>query len=316
MATQRTPEVSVVICTRDRGAEIVATIESVVANGFADFELIVIDQSSSDATEAAVEPFLSDDRVRYMRTQETGVSRSRNRSLAEARCEFVLNTDDDCVVPADWIAENVRALTAAPKAAIVFGDVLAPDTQTSNFYTPESRATADFVVRSMWGWKSTDGANVGIGASMAMRKSMLTAIGGFDTCLGPGSPLRNAEDTDISVRAVVAGHELVRTRTVHVTHLGARHHDDYRRLIRVTMLGLGAVNGKLFRRHPVAGSWYFLGLVWRLVARVVIVDLAHRRRPPVLGRAVYLVKGLVVGLRKPLRPGSALLFEEQIDAGT
>src|SRR3954453_3442850 len=140
MPTERPPEVSVVVCTRDRGSGIVGTIESVIANGFAAFELIIIDQSTSDATQAVVEPFLSDGRIRYIRTHETGVSRSRNRSLLEARCEFVLNTDDDCVVASDWIAANIRALTAAPKAAIVFGDVVAPDVQASHFYTPESRA--------------------------------------------------------------------------------------------------------------------------------------------------------------------------------
>jgi GT2 family glycosyltransferase len=307
---ERTPNVSVVICTRNRGSEIVRTIESIIANDFTEFELIIIDQSTTNDTQVAVAPFLSDGRVRYVRTDQTGVSRSRNRSLSEASCEFVLNTDDDCVVATDWIAANLRALMAEPRAAIVFGDVIAPDVQAANFYTPESRARSDFVVRSIWSWKSTDGANVGIGASMAMRKSMLAAIGGFDTSLGPGSPLQNAEDTDISLRAVLAGQRIVRTRAVRVTHFGARHHDDYRQLMRVTMLALGAVNGKLFRRHPIAAAWYFVGLGWRTIARVVIVDLVHLRRPPVLGRAKYLVQGLVLGLRRPLRPGSALLFEE------
>jgi GT2 family glycosyltransferase len=315
VATEPLPAVSVVICTRDRGTEIVATIQSVLANDFADFELVIIDQSTSDDTEVAVAPFLADARIRYIRSDETGVSRSRNRSLAEARSEFVLNTDDDCVVAPDWIEQSVRALTAAPKAAIVFGDVVAPDVQMSNFYTPESRAPADFTVRSIWGWRGIDGANVGIGASMAMRRSMLIAVGGFDTCLGPGSPLKNAEDTDISLRVVLAGHEIVRTRAVHVVHHGARHHDEYRRLMRVTMLGVGAVNGKLFRRHPVAAAWYFLGLAWRTIGRVVIVDVAHLRKPPVLGRARYLVKGLLLGLRMPLQPGQALLFADQTDPG-
>ena len=310
MAPQRSPAVSVVICRRDRGSEIVGTIESVIANGFSDFELIIIDQSTSDSTKDVVEPFLSDGRIRYIRTHESGVSRSRNRSLAEAHCEFVLNTDDDCLVASDWIAANIRALKAAPRAAIVFGDVVAPADEATNSYTPVSRAKSDFVVRSIWGWRSPDGANVGIGASMAMRKSMLTAIGGFDTCLGPGSPLKNAEDTDISLRAVLAGHELVHTRAVRVTHFGARQHDDYRQLIRATMLGVGAVNGKLFRRYPVAASWYFLGVAWRTIGRVTIVNMVQLRRPPVMGRTVYLIKGLALGLRKPLRSGSALIFED------
>jgi len=107
----------------------------------------------------------------------------------------------------------------------------------------------------------------------------------------------------------------VRTRAVRVIHLGARQHDEYRQLMRVTMLALGAVSAKLLRRHPLAGSWYLLGVAWRLVVRVAIVDLASGRRPPVFGRGVYLVKGLAAGLRTPLQPGPALLFEQQPDTG-
>ena len=80
MATQRVPEVSIVICTRDRGSKIVGTIESVIANAFANFELIIIDQSTSDDTKIVIEPFLRDDRFRDLLTPVSFVCMYRIRS--------------------------------------------------------------------------------------------------------------------------------------------------------------------------------------------------------------------------------------------
>jgi GT2 family glycosyltransferase len=300
---------TVVVCTRNRGDKIVATIVSVLEGKHSDVDVLVIDQSDNDETSDALAPYTANGRVRYIRSTETGVSRSRTLSLREAKTEFVLNTDDDCIVDADWVGANVRELVANPDAAIVFGDVIAP-VDGGGGYAPESVSDSDFVVRSIWRWKPTDGVNVGIGASMAMRRSMLLALGGFDVELGPGSALRNAEDTDMTLRALLAGHTIVRTRQAKVDHYGHRTHDEFRSLTRGAMLGLGAASGKLMRRKPIAATWFLGGLIWRMVLKVAIVDLAHLRRPPVLGRAAYIAKGFWRGLRKPLQPGAHILFDD------
>jgi GT2 family glycosyltransferase len=299
---------TVVVCTRNRGDKIVATVVSVLEGKRNDVDFVIIDQSDNDETNDALAAFIADGRVRYIRSHETGVSRSRTLSLHEAHTEFVLNTDDDCIVDPDWVGANIRELVANPNAAIVFGDVIAPF-DADGGYAPESVATSDFVVHSIWGWKPTDGVNVGIGASMAMRRSMLLALGGFDFELGPGSALRNAEDTDMTLRALLAGHDIVRTRQAKVDHYGHRTHEEFRSLTRGAMLGLGATAGKLMRRRPLAATWFLAGLVWRMVVKVTIVELAHRRRPPVLGRAKSIVVGFWRGLRKPLQPGTHLLFD-------
>lgn len=308
---------TVVICTRGRGDKIVATVESVLSSSAAEFELLIIDQSVDDSTLDALRPFMADTRVRYVRSTETGVARSRSLALTEARSEYLLNTDDDCVVAHDWIEANIAALDAHPNAGIVFGDVISPPVADAG-YAPESVAARDFVVTSIWSWKTTDGANVGIGASMAMRRSVLAAIGGFDHRLGPGSALRNAEDTDVTVRVLLAGHDVVRTTRARVDHYGHRPHTEFRELTRGAMLGLGAVCGKVIRRHPLAGAWLIAGLYWRMVVKVAVRDLARLRKPPVLGRAVFLAKGLARGLRIPLQRSRNLLFasddRSEIDA--
>jgi hypothetical protein len=242
-----------------------------------------------------------------------GVARSRSLALREARNEFVLNTDDDCVVDPSWIAANVRALRLNPRAGIVFGDVIAPP-DPLNGYAPESIADGGFTVRSIWSWRATDGVNVGIGASMAMRRSVLLGLGGFDHRLGPGTALRNAEDTDMTLRTLLAGHEVVRITDARVDHYGHRSHEEFRQLTRGAMFGLGAMCGKLIRRDPAATIWFGSGLVWRLVLKPAVAALIRLRKPAVLGRAVYLAKGFWVGVRIPLQRSDHLLFAPDREA--
>jgi GT2 family glycosyltransferase len=296
------PGATVAVCTRDRGDKIVATIESLLADrgdGTGAVEIVVVDQSSGDETRAALERFLPLDGVRYVPTTTTGLSRARNIALAMAQSDLVLFTDDDCVVEPGWIAANVQALRGPEAPAIVFGDV-APAADDEPGYAPESVADRDFVVTSMRGWRAPDGVNVGIGASMAVRRSLVQAAGGFDECLGAGAVLHSAEDTDISVRMLIAGHTIVRTRAARVAHYGAREHESFRVLTRRAMFGVGAVIGKALRARPLLGLRFATSVGWRLVVRPTLSSLARGRKPPVLGRAVNLAKGTWRGLRTPL----------------
>ena len=138
--------VTVVLCTRDRGRSIVATIASILDSDHANFELLIVDQSSSSATADAIATEFDDARIDYRRADDVGVSRSRNRGLRAASSEFVLMTDDDCIVKPDWIRANVDALRAPEAPGVVYCDVFAVDDGTGG-YTPESVASGDAWVR-------------------------------------------------------------------------------------------------------------------------------------------------------------------------
>src|SRR5579871_4460836 len=97
--TQTTlPTVSALICTRNRGDSLIPTVRSILRPNNPCMELVIIDQSSDDATENALKPFMSDSRLRYLRTTTRGKGIALNIGLEECRGEIVAITDDDCEV--------------------------------------------------------------------------------------------------------------------------------------------------------------------------------------------------------------------------
>src|SRR5687768_11128779 len=79
-----TPLVSVVVCTRNRGESIVSTLETLLANDYANFEVVVVDQSTDDLTEQVMPRFLKDKRLRYFRSTTKGLGRARNIGMGKA----------------------------------------------------------------------------------------------------------------------------------------------------------------------------------------------------------------------------------------
>jgi glycosyltransferase involved in cell wall biosynthesis len=87
------PAVSVVIATYDRAKYLAATIDSVLGQRFQDFELIVVDDGSTDETRRAVALYGS--RVRYLYQENRGPSAARNLGVRHARAEWISFQDSD-----------------------------------------------------------------------------------------------------------------------------------------------------------------------------------------------------------------------------
>lgn len=89
------PAVSVVIPTYNRARLLRRAIQSVLAQTFTDFEILIVDDGSTDDTPAVVEGF-DDARIRYLpQPENAGVSAARNRGLREARGAFIAFLDSD-----------------------------------------------------------------------------------------------------------------------------------------------------------------------------------------------------------------------------
>ncbi|WP_338504258.1 glycosyltransferase [Sphingomonas kaistensis] len=92
------PAVSVLIIVHNRAGTIGAAVRSVLAQTFTDFELVVVDDGSTDATADVVARF-ADPRLRLVRTSPNqGIPLARNRALADARGRYIawLDSDDVC----------------------------------------------------------------------------------------------------------------------------------------------------------------------------------------------------------------------------
>ena len=120
-------DLSIVMSTRDRGERVLPTVESILHADGCDWELIVVDQSASDATGRALADsgWIPDTRVRYCRSDRAGLSRGRNEGLRQARGAVVAFTDDDCVVSPDWMIGLVRHFQARSDLAVLYAPVLA-----------------------------------------------------------------------------------------------------------------------------------------------------------------------------------------------
>ncbi|MDT8307421.1 MAG: glycosyltransferase family A protein, partial [Anaerolineae bacterium] len=188
------PAVSVVIATRNRGPSVVATIESVLASNHPRFEVIVIDQSTNDVTAAAVSNLLADPRLRYVHSDTVGYGRAHNLGLRIARAPIVAMTDDDCVVPPNWVETFERIFRSHPRVAVAYSNVLPAEHDPELGFVPAYVRSTDRLIRSLWRPPFT----VGIGASMAVRRDAVRSLGGFDPALGPGGVFYSAGDRDIA----------------------------------------------------------------------------------------------------------------------
>ncbi len=94
------PLISVVMAAKNYARFLPAAVESVMAQTFADWELVIIDDGSTDRTPTAVRPFLSDPRIRYFRSDRLGQSRAKNLGIGLSRGEFIAFLDaDDAWLP-------------------------------------------------------------------------------------------------------------------------------------------------------------------------------------------------------------------------
>jgi GT2 family glycosyltransferase len=118
----RAPTVSVVIAVRDGEAYLGEAIGSVRAQTFADWELIVVDDGSTDDTpEIIAAARRQDDRVRVLRQEAGGVSRARNRGCEAARGRYLAILDADDVALPERLALQVPYLDSRPEVAVVGG---------------------------------------------------------------------------------------------------------------------------------------------------------------------------------------------------
>ena len=113
------PRVSIVVPVYNAERTLAATLRSVWAQTFGDFELLVVNDGSTDGT-AALLAGQSDPRLRVISHRNAGVSASRNRGVAEARGEFVAFLDGDDLWTPDKLQAQVAALQGAPDAALVY----------------------------------------------------------------------------------------------------------------------------------------------------------------------------------------------------
>lgn len=96
------PRITIIIPTFNRASLLPEALKSALCQTFEDFELLVLDDASTDQTHEAVSPFLRDPRVRFIKHPENiGITENRNYGLSIAKGEYIAMLDSDDV----WLDE-------------------------------------------------------------------------------------------------------------------------------------------------------------------------------------------------------------------
>ena len=105
------PLISVVICTHNRSKYLLKAIRSVLGQDYPEdrYELVVIDNASTDSTADQVRPFLDTGRLRYVLEPELGISFARNTGWREAAGRYIAYLDDDAVASPGWLSAIEKA---------------------------------------------------------------------------------------------------------------------------------------------------------------------------------------------------------------
>jgi GT2 family glycosyltransferase len=254
--------VTVAIPTIGRLEPLRRCLESISACDPPPAEVLVVDQSHDPAIEGLVEGVVGD-RARVVPSYGLGVARSRNDGLRAAEHTVVLITDDDCTVPANWVATGDR-LAAAYRGAIVTGRVLPVGDPRAVPSTKDDPVPVDLSAERRGGWL--------FGNNMVLPRDRVLELGGFDERFGPEEA---AEDNEFCYRWLKAGRALRYEPSLVVEHHDWRSPEDLERLYVRYARGEGFFYAKHLRRGDLR--------MLRFVARDVVWGLRG------------LVSGLVKG---------------------
>ncbi|MEQ5787963.1 glycosyltransferase [Erythrobacter sp. NFXS35] len=182
------PLISVIIPAYNRAATVARAVNSVLAQDYEQFEIIVVDDGSTDSTAAVVEA-ISDPRLRLVTQPNAGVAAARNRGIAEARGEFVALLDsDDEWLPGKLAAQVECFARGSPRLGLVY-------TGFESSGADGARHVHEALHRG-WIYRDLLARNVvtGSGSTSMFRRAALDMVGGFDTALSAN------EDYDLVLR--------------------------------------------------------------------------------------------------------------------
>lgn len=183
-----TPIISVVIPVYNGAKTIKETIESVLQQTYKSFEIIAIDDGSTDNTLAIINS-IQDSRIKVFSYPNAGLSASRNRGFDRAYGEFIAFLDADDLWTNDKLEGQLEALQQNPQAAVAYSWTDHID-EHSQFISPASYTSFSGKVYE----RLLAGNFIACGSNPLIRTQSLTQVGGFEQYLNP------VEDWDMWLR--------------------------------------------------------------------------------------------------------------------
>ena len=278
------PGCTVVICTRDRPAELDRCLEAVLRLDYPAFEALVVDNAPNSPLARQVATRWG---ARYLLEPVVGLSRARNAGAGSCATEIVAYLDDDCVPERGWLAA-LAAEFRDPVVMAVTGAVHPPGVDRNApvsgepvfGYEPSRKWTRLDRGQPSWFERASFGG-MGDGCNMALRRAAFEVWAGFDERLGRGAAIPGGEEHRAFASLIEAGYAVVHTPAAIAQH--------------PRPTSLEELKAAQLRAYPAAAAY----------AVLLLVESRHRRE--VLR---YLVLGQIGrgrGWRGPSKPMTSRL---------
>lgn len=184
------PEISLVICTYNRCRYLPEALQSIRLQTLAPtrFEVIVVDNNSTDDTAAIAHQFIKDHpalNIRYCLETNKGLSFARNRGIAEARSPIINYVDDDAILSTHYLEEMLSFFTNNPAAVGVGGKII-PKYEDGKEPEWMSKYLHGFIGKLDFGdaiIPFSEKMKYPVGCNMAYKKEILQKAGGFNNAL-------------------------------------------------------------------------------------------------------------------------------------
>jgi glycosyltransferase involved in cell wall biosynthesis len=209
-------KVTAILCTYNRSRPLAKALDSLAASVFPEpdsWEVLVVDNNSTDQTRTVVERFVDEypERFRYVFEARQGKSYALNTGIREAHGEIVAFVDDDVTVESNWLYNLTSDLSSGEWVGAGGRILIPPGFSPPGWLALEGpwRQGAALCAHFDLGDLPGELKEAPYGTNMAFRRQMFHRYGEFRTDLGPrpGSELRN-EDTEFGNRVLAGGERL------------------------------------------------------------------------------------------------------------
>lgn len=216
------PLLSILICTYNRADILSECLQSLTTQTALneDFEVIVVNNNSTDYTQATAESFINQvPNLRVILEMQQGLSHARNRAYTEAQADWVLYLDDDALASKNLVERALWTIQHYPYK--MFGGVALPwyKYPKPHWYSDKYLATNELPYKTV---SPIHGNQFAIGCIMVIEKATLARYNGFDVRLGMiGNKIAYNEETELQKRMRADGIQIAHDPALFIQHLVA-----------------------------------------------------------------------------------------------
>lgn len=176
------PLVSVIIPTYNNADLIKETIDSVLGQTFRDFEIIVVNDGSSDNTVDVLKPYIDTDKIKYIYQDNSGPTLARNRAIDRSRGKYIAFLDNDDLFMPTKLEQQVNFLNENDDYAMVYAD--AYEFSRDKVINKSKLATNDRNTMSGMIFEHLINGCFIFMSTVLVRRSVLDEVGYFDPNVG------------------------------------------------------------------------------------------------------------------------------------